>query len=577
MTQPVWTTACPDWEDRIRAGHSLMPCGALFPEEAALGMAVFRSLYAVGVPHPEAAVDEYGMALTPTVGEICGKWAQDIAEAIHGAYDAETGERLIREVFLKVPKKNWKSGWAAMVMLSLMVRNWRESNEGAIIAPTKEGADNVFKPMRDAIRADPELNELFHIQPNMRTVTHRVTGMSCRVYAADTDTVAGKIWAFVILEELWQLAKRAGAEDMILEALGGQASRPEGVVISITTESDDDPVGVYRSKLEFARKVRDGEVDAPWFLPILYEWPRDMLKAKAYTDPANFHLVNPNWGASVDPVDFVRKFEEAKESADPKALRLFYAKRLNVPPSENVGGSWAGAEFWKDCGDRSLTFDALLERSEVVVVGIDGGGLDDLLGLCVLGRERGTRRWLHWAHAWAHKIVLKRRKDIAEKLKGFEKDGDLTIVDLPGEDVVAVADIVCQVRDAGLLPDARAIGVDAAGIGDIIDELTTDQRGITLDQIVAVSQGWKLNGAIKTTERALPGGEFVHGDTPLMAWCVANARAEVKGSNTYITKQASGSAKIDPLAATFDAVSLMSLNPAAMTSIGDFLSNPVTG
>lgn len=577
MTLPIWTTACPDWEARIRDGRSLMPCGPLFPAEAAAGMEVFRSLLAVGVPHPQGLVTESGSSQTPTVGEVCGAWAQEIAEAIHGAYHQETGERLIREVFLKVPKKNWKSGWAAMVMLSLMVRNWRESNEGAIIAPTKEGADNVFKPMRDAIRADAELSELFHIQPNMRTVTHRVTGMSCRVYAADTDTVAGKIWAFVILEELWQLAKRNGAEDLILEALGGQASRPEGVVISITTESDNDPVGVYRSKLEFARKVRDGEIDAPWFLPIIYEWPADMLKAKAYMKPANFHLVNPNYGASVDPVDMERKFEEAKTSAEPKALRLFLAKRLNVPPSENVGGSWAGAEFWGACGDRSLTLDALLARSEVVVVGIDGGGLDDLLGLCVLGRERGTRRWLHWAHAWAHEIVLKRRQDIAEQLRGFEKDGDLTIVELPGRDVVQVADNVCKVRDAGLLPDERAIGVDSAGIGDIIDELTTEERGITMGQIVGVSQGWKLNGAIKTTERALAGGEFVHGASPLMAWSVANAKAEVKGSNTYITKEASGSAKIDPLAATFDAVSLMSLNPAAMTSIDDFLRSPVHG
>jgi len=128
-----------------------------------------------------------------------------------------------------------------------------------------------------------------------------------------------------------------------------------------------------------------------------------------------------------------------------------------------------------------------------------GGGLDDLLGLCVNGREKETRQWLTWHHAWAHRIVLERHKDIADRLTDFQKDGDLTIVDLPGQDVAEVCDIVGKIRALGLLPNKQAIGVDAAGIGDIVDELTTPARGITLEQIVAVSQGWKLNGAIKTT------------------------------------------------------------------------------
>lgn len=558
---PQWSTACLDWERRIRLGLSLVPSEPIFPAQAERGLKVFKGLRVVDVPHPLGLVDDDGRPVYPTVAEVCRSWAMEIAAAIHGAYDAETGERLIREVLIKVPKKNWKSGFAASLMLSLMVLNWRQSNEAGIIAPSKDTADNVFRPMRDAIKADPELDALFHIQPNMRTITHRVTGMSCRVYAADTDSISGKKWAFVILEELWLLAQRKGAEDMVLEATGGQASRPEGVVISITTESDDEPVGVYKAKIEFARAVRDGKIDAPHFLPVLYEWPKAMLKSKAYLKPENFRLVNPNYGASVDPDDMQRKFAEAQEAGG-KSLRVFLAKRLNVPPSEQVGGSWAGAEFWKKREDESLTLDSLLERSEVVTIGIDGGGLDDLLGLAVLGRERETRRWLHWGHAWAHEIVLERRQDIAEALQGFKADGDLTIVAKPGDDVDQVADIVCRINAAGLLPEKHAIGVDAAGIGDIVNELTTEARGIKIEQIIGISQGWKLNGAIKTTERMLAGGELVHCVQPLMDWCIGNAKAEAKGNAVTITKQVAGSAKIDPVAAIFDAVTLMGLNPA---------------
>jgi phage terminase large subunit-like protein len=235
---------------------------------------------------------------------------------------------------------------------------------------------------------------------------------------------------------------------------------------------------------------------------------------------------------------------------------------------------WAGADFWEAAAESGLALDALLERCEVAVVGIDGGGLDDLLGLA-WSAASDTRRWLHWAHAWAHKIVLERRQEIAPRLLDFAAAGELTMVDRPGDDVAAVADIVCRVRDAGLLPEKQGVGVDGAGITDVVDELVA--RDFTTDDIVAISQGWRLNGAIKTTERKVAGGEFVHGGQGLMAWCVGNARTVPQGNAISITKQASGTAKIDPLMATFDAVTLMALNPEAPSKPEIYVMDLMTG
>lgn len=224
-----------------------------------------------------------------------------------------------------------------------------------------------------------------------------------------------------------------------------------------------------------------------------------------------------------------------------------------------MSNRWPGADFWEQQGMRpALTLNDVLARSEVATVGIDGGGLDDLLGLAVIGRERETRRWLLWTKAWAHPSVMERRKLEAARFEDFAKQGDLVLVKRIGEDVEQVAAAVLQVEQSGLLDK---VGADSAGIGAILDAMV--EAGVPQEKIVAISQGWRLGGAIKTTERKLAEGVIEHGGQPMMAWCVGNAKVEPRGNAILITKQASGSAKIDPLMATFDAVSLMELNPPA--------------
>lgn len=543
-----WTTACPNWAAKLIAGDSIIP-PPIYPAQAEQALRIFKELRVVDLPGK------------PTFGECSEQWVFDFVAAIFGAYDAETGKQLIREYGLLISKKNTKSTIAAGIMLTAVILCWREDEEHLILAPTKEVADNSFKPAAGMIRADEELTALFHVQDHVRTITHRVTKASLKVVAADTDTVSGKKSGRVLVDELWVFGKQAKASAMFMEALGGQVSRDEGWVIYLTTQSDEPPAGVFKDKLDYWRNVRDGVIEDRKTLGVLYEFPEDHLKSKAYMKPENFYITNPNLGRSVS-AEWLEDNLKKNEPKQDGSFQQFLAKHLNVEIGMNLRSDrWAGADFWESAGDKSLTLDELIARSEVAVVGIDGGGLDDLLGLCVIGREKKTRKWLHWSHAWAHKVALTRRKEIAPRLRDFEKEGTLTIVERPGDDIVQVVDIICGLRNDKLLPEKNALGVDAAGIGAIVDALS--ERKFTDDHIVAVSQGWRLNGAIKTVERMIAGGEFVHGSTDLMAWCVSNARVVQVGNAITINKQVSGTAKIDPLMATFDAATLMALNPAA--------------
>ena len=133
-----------------------------------------------------------------------------------------------------------------------------------------------------------------------------------------------------------------------------------------------------------------------------------------------------------------------------------------------------------------------------------------------------------------------------------------------------MAQLVAKVEQAGLLDK---VGLDPAGVGAILDAL--EAAGIPRDKIDGISQGWRLGGSIKTAERKLAEGALLHGGQPMMAWCCGNARVEPRGNSILITKQASGSAKIDPLMSTFDAVSLMALNPEGSGDLQGFFDNPI--
>jgi phage terminase large subunit-like protein len=282
-----------------------------------------------------------------------------------------------------------------------------------------------------------------------------------------------------------------------------------------------------------------------------------MLKEKKHLNPDYFFVTNPNLGASVD-VEFInREFKKAEESGD-ESMQGFLAKHLNVEMGLALKSRrWAGADFWESAGG-NVTLEMILEQCEVIEIGIDGGGLDDLLGLAVLGRVTGTQNWLLWTRAWANSIALERRKSEAPRYRDFERDGDLIIVDEIGQDVKQVGDIVERCENSGLLD---RIGVDPVGIGDVVDEV--EFRKIEHNRVVGIPQGWRLSGAIKTMERRVAEKTILHGGQSLMAWCVGNARVEPRGNAILITKQASGTGKIDPLMASFNAVALMAMNPEA--------------
>jgi phage terminase large subunit-like protein len=541
-----WSTACIDWEQRITNRTSLIPDNIeVFEEEANRALRIFKRL---------KCPDIEGF---PTYGEICDDWVFDIVRVIFGSYDVSIKRRMIREFFVLIPKKNGKSSIAAAIMVTAAIMNRRPAAECLLIAPTKKIADIAFTQAEGIIRLDPKLTALFHPQSHQRTITHRQTLAVIIIKAADKDVITGSKATFILVDETHVFAQMSRAEQVFVEIRGSLAARIDGFMLQISTQSKEPPVGLFKEELKNARAVRDGEMKLP-LLPIIYELPRDLVKDGGWKDQATWPLVNPNLDKSVDRSFLVDQLIKA-EASGPVALALLASQHFNVEIGQGErGDGWAGARLWPQGIEKGLTLKEIINRSEVLTAGIDGGGADDILGVAVIGREKGTQRWLGWGHGFISPIGWERRKANWAVYSDFIKDGDLTLVDQLPDDVTAVVDIVKQCLDSGKLAQ---VGADPAGIGAIVDALA--DIGVTQENklLGGVYQGVSLMGAFKTIERKLSDGSFKHGGRPMMAWGAGNCIVRQTGTGQRIARDESGYGKIDMIMALFDAASIMATNP----------------
>ncbi|HEY8593298.1 MAG TPA: terminase TerL endonuclease subunit [Sphingomicrobium sp.] len=498
---------------------------------------------------------------------------RDLVAPLFGSIDAD-GVRHVGEFLTLVPKKNIKTTGGAGIMLTALLAEdpkLSRNQQFHLYGPTQPIAELAFWQAVGMIRADPEgyLQKRFHIREHLKSIKDLATDNELKVKTFDMKVSTGTIPKGVLVDELHILGSMHYAQRVIGQIRGGLITRRDSFLGFITTQSDEPPAGAFRAELMMARAIRDGRMTGKGarMLPLLYEFPEEVQTGDVWREPRIWHQVNPNLNFSVTLDRLEADWEQAQEKGE-EEVRRWASQHLNVEVGLALHSQrWRGADHWqaaaepKTCG----TLKQLLERCEVVVVCADGGGLDDLFGLCAGGREKGSKRWLYWQHAWALRDVLELRKEIAPKLLRFEKDGDLTLVDSAAEIIAGVVRIVEQVKASGLMPAKAAVGVDPFGIGAIVEAL--EDIGLEVGepnyQVVPVGQGSKLSSAVWSMEWKLRDGMLAHSGSPLMNWCVGNAKAEQRGDAVLITKEAAGKAKIDPLIATFMVTKLLEANPEA--------------
>lgn len=551
-TEALPRFACPDWWDRLKRGETPMADVPINQAKAKKALAFFNRLRLPDV------------AGNPPLRDACGEWFRDIVVAFLASEDPVTKERLVWELLCMVPKKSSKTTYTAALKLTALYMCEVPNGQMLLIGPSQNISNRLFDQAQGMIRLDEKLQKVFRIQDHVKTITRYKTGTSIEVKTFDTSILTGEIPLMTTIDEVHELGRKNGALQVMQQIRGGGITTTGGQLLMITTQSDKEPAGIWKAEIQKARSIRDGKAgSAPIMLPVLYEFPEKLQKREGFwRNRENWPLVLPNLDRSISRQrledDYVNN-----GAVSPEAEQIWVSQHLNIEIGLGLHSErWVGADHWAKAARPGMNLDFIIKSSDVCVVGIDGGGLDDLLGISVLGRHAETKCWQHWGKAWADRGVLELRKSIAPELEDLAAAGELVFVDnLEQQAHPEIVETVQKIDAAGKLPDEDGIGMDPEGVAAIVDALI--EAGFEIEDIRSVSQGYKLNAAIKAAPVKLKNGTMVHCGQRIMAWCVGNAKTEARGNSVIVTKARSGSAKIDPLMALFNAVMLMSWNPVA--------------
>lgn len=464
-------------------------------------------------------------------------WQRDVIEQVYGTVD-ESGRRRYQYAYLEIPKKNGKTELIA----SLAIDHCLNDPPGGQIyccAAEREQAALVYLAAKQKIEQDAFLSAFFRVVDSKKEIHNPETGTFIKVLSAEAYSKHGLNPTVVIFDELHALKKRDLWDVM---TFGSGAARKEQLIWVITTAGDDpDRKTVGWEQHEYARKVRDGEIEDPtWFVRI-YGAPED---ADIY-DENVWRAVNPSLGVTID-IENVRK-EALKARNSEAAERLFRWLRLNQWVAlKRIG--WLPVTLWdKTCAEWRRS-DLLGRRC---YIGLDLSVTTDLTGIAALfPPENEDEPWKFFVDAWIpeEKMRERSRRDKVP-FERWVRDGYVHAT--PG-DCVDYAYIANYLDRLMMDYDVTCICADEWRIDALAALMAQD---VAETKIVSISQTIAgMSPAMKELERMLYKGEIEHEKNPCGRWTFGNVVVAMDGNENMKPMKNRGPDRIDPICALIDAM-----------------------
>jgi phage terminase large subunit-like protein len=287
--------------------------------------------------------------LTHTKGHLKGKpfilepWEKAIVATLFG-WKREDGTRRYREAFIFIPRKNGKSTIAAGITLCVLYQDGEGAAECYCVAGDLDQTDMVYGTAAAMVRQNKRLDGISKVRDSRKRIVYGDSFF--RAIPADDKGAHGFNLHFVCGDELHTWPGR----DLKDTLHTGTGFRQQPLEVYITTAGFD--LGsIAGETYTYACKVRDGQIDDPTFLPVIYE----ATKTNDWKEEATWRLANPNFGVSVRAEYLANECKKAIEN--PSYENTF--KRLHLNQWTEQKTRWIKMEDWRAC---RVTEDRLITR-----------------------------------------------------------------------------------------------------------------------------------------------------------------------------------------------------------------------
>lgn len=481
-------------------------------------------------------------SLKHTKGKFAGHnfellaWQRQIVRDVYGTVN-ERGLRLIRTVYLEVPKKNGKSEMVAGAALYHTFADAERNGEVYGCAADKEQASIVFDVAVDMIDQVPALKKRAKLNLSTKKITDRVSGSFYKVVSSEAYSKHGLNISAVVFDELHAQPNRELWDVM---TFGAGDAREQPIWWIITTAGDDpDRVSICWEQHEYAQKILSGDVVDPTWYPVIFGYEGDDIYNEEHWKRAN-----PSLGQTITLETVQAAAAKAREK--PAEERLFRWLRLNQWITTKLT-TWLPLELFDQTVGEWARVD-LLGRD--CYLGLDLSSTTDLTAVALIFPPQPGQ--VDWRVIWECWIPRESMRERVERdrvpYNVWESQGWLNVTEGDVVDYTAVEE---KINELGKLYKIKEVDADRAFATMLLQRL--EKAGLTVATVPQTFMG--LTAPMNETERLMREKKLTHERNPVARWAFGNTSIAKNGSGLikyvkeYKGKSPTRTKRIDLLAA----------------------------